>query len=81
MVGPSLPGQRSASEITSLYSLWGAGASEGETVAVIDIDTHFEPGRAWLKDHPKLADRLIPFDTAEATVRAQVGDLDRKSVV
>ena len=42
---------------------------------IIDIDTHFEPGRAWLADHPRLADRLVPFSVAEATVRAQVGDL------
>jgi predicted TIM-barrel fold metal-dependent hydrolase len=42
---------------------------------IIDIDTHFEPGRAWLDDHPKLAGRLPWFSVAEATVRAQVGDL------
>lgn len=42
---------------------------------IVDFDTHFEPGRAWLKDHPKLAERLPEFSVAEATVRAQVGDL------
>ena len=42
---------------------------------IIDIDTHFEPGRAWLADYPSLADRLPEFSVAEATVRAQVGDL------
>ncbi len=25
---------------------------------VIDVDTHFEPGRAWLEHYHKLADRL-----------------------
>jgi len=42
---------------------------------IIDIDTHFEPGRSWLADHPTLAGRLPEFSVAEATVRAQVGDL------
>jgi predicted TIM-barrel fold metal-dependent hydrolase len=42
---------------------------------IIDIDTHFEPGRSWLADHPRLAGRLPEFSVAEATVRAQVGDL------
>jgi uncharacterized protein len=42
---------------------------------IVDVDTHFEPGRAWLADHPRLAERLREFSVAEATVRAQVGDL------
>ena len=42
---------------------------------IIDIDTHFEPGRAWLADHPVLAGRLPQYSVAESTVRAQVGDL------
>ncbi len=46
---------------------------------VIDIDTHFEPGPAWLDDYPSLRDRLPErFSVAEATVRAQVGDLLRQ---
>jgi predicted TIM-barrel fold metal-dependent hydrolase len=46
----------------------------GGTV-IVDIDTHFEPGRSWLADHPTLAGRLPEFSVAESTVRAQVGDL------
>src|SRR5437773_2261612 len=42
---------------------------------VIDIDTHFEPGRSWLGDHPDLAAQLPEYSVATATVRAQVGDL------
>ena len=42
---------------------------------VIDIDTHFEPGRSWLAEHPELAARLPEYSVAESTVRAQVGDL------
>src|SRR5438270_791346 len=42
---------------------------------VIDIDTHFEPGRSWLGDHPDLAAQLPEYSVAIATVRAQVGDL------
>lgn len=44
-------------------------------MAVIDVDTHFEPGRAWLADHARLAERLPPYSVAESTMRAQVGDL------
>ena len=25
---------------------------------VMDIDTHFEPGRSWREEHPELAARL-----------------------
>ena len=42
---------------------------------VIDVDTHFEPGRDWLADYPLLAARLPEYSVAEATVQAQVGDL------
>ena len=42
---------------------------------VIDVDTHFEPGRAWLEHYPKLADRLPEYSVAESTLRATVGDL------
>lgn len=42
---------------------------------IVDIDTHFEPGRSWLEDHPGLAGRLPAYCVADATVRAQVGDL------
>ena len=44
-------------------------------MAIIDIDTHFEPGRSWLAEHPSLAARLPEYSVADATVRAQVGDL------
>ena len=44
-------------------------------MVVIDIDTHFEPGRAWLDEHPRLAGRLPVYDVAEATVEAMLGDL------
>ena len=42
---------------------------------VIDIDTHFEPGRSWLDDQPALASQLPEYSVATATMRAQVGDL------
>ena len=42
---------------------------------VIDIDTHFEPGRSWLDEHPDLSARLPEYSVADATMRAQVGDL------
>ena len=44
-------------------------------MAVIDVDTHFEPGRGWLADLPELAARLPEYSVAEATMRAQVGEL------
>ena len=44
-------------------------------MAVIDVDTHFEPGRSWLDDHPRLAARLPEYSVAGATVEAMVGDL------
>lgn len=42
---------------------------------IVDVDTHFEPGRAWLADYPRLAAQLPPYSVAESTMRAQVGDL------
>ena len=42
---------------------------------IVDIDTHFEPGRSWLEEYPALAERLPLFSVADSTVRAQVGDL------
>jgi predicted TIM-barrel fold metal-dependent hydrolase len=42
---------------------------------VVDIDTHFEPGRTWLADHPALNERLPEFSLTEGTVRDLVGDL------
>lgn len=47
----------------------------GGTDVIIDMDTHFEPGRAWLADYPTLAEKLPTYSVADATVRAQVGDL------
>ena len=44
-------------------------------MAIIDMDTHFEPGRAWLADYPHLDARLPVYSVAESTMRAQVGDL------
>jgi predicted TIM-barrel fold metal-dependent hydrolase len=44
-------------------------------MAVIDVDTHFEPGRGWLDDRPDLAARLPEYSVADATMRAQVGEL------
>jgi predicted TIM-barrel fold metal-dependent hydrolase len=42
---------------------------------IIDVDTHFEPGAAWLGDRPDLAERIPPFDTAEVTARIVTGDV------
>jgi predicted TIM-barrel fold metal-dependent hydrolase len=44
-------------------------------MAIIDMDTHFEPGRAWLAEYPHLDARLPEYSVAESTMRAQVGDL------
>ena len=44
-------------------------------MTVIDVDTHFEPGRGWLDDRPDLAARLPEYSVADATMRAQVGEL------
>lgn len=46
-------------------------------MAIIDIDTHFEPGRAWLDEYPSLKARLPEYSTTVATVRAIAGDLVR----
>jgi uncharacterized protein len=44
-------------------------------MAVIDVDSHFEPGSAWLAGYPDLRDRLPEFDTAEVTTRIVAGDI------
>ena len=46
-------------------------------MAIIDIDTHFEPGRAWLDEYPRLKEQLPEYSIIEATVRAIAGDLVR----
>ena len=42
---------------------------------VIDTDSHFEPGPAWLGAYPGLRDRLPHFDTAEVTTKIVAGDI------
>ena len=42
---------------------------------IIDADSHFEPGRAWLDDYPRLRNRLPQFDTAEVTTTIVAGDI------
>ncbi len=42
---------------------------------VIDVDSHFEPGRDWLDPYPELAARLPRLDPALLAVDAIVGDL------
>jgi hypothetical protein len=42
---------------------------------VIDCDSHFEPGSAWLDEYPRLRDRIPPFDTAEVTTKIVAGDI------
>ena len=44
---------------------------------IIDIDTHFEPGKSWLDEYPSLRDRLPEYSVTVATVRAIAGDLIR----
>jgi len=44
---------------------------------VIDIDSHFEPGREWLDPYPDLAARLPKLDPALLAVHTIVGDLLR----
>ena len=45
--------------------------------AIIDIDSHFEPGGDWLAPYPKLAARLPKLDPSLLAVDAIVGDLLR----
>ncbi len=45
--------------------------------AVIDVDSHFEPGADWLACYPKLAARLPRLNPALLAVDAIVGDLLR----
>ncbi|HZP28735.1 MAG TPA: amidohydrolase family protein [Acidimicrobiia bacterium] len=42
---------------------------------VIDADSHFEPGPAWLDTAPDLRERLPDFDTAEVTTKIVAGDI------
>jgi predicted TIM-barrel fold metal-dependent hydrolase len=45
--------------------------------AIIDIDSHFEPGEDWLEPYPKLAARLPKLHPGLLAVDAIVGDLLR----
>ncbi|MBY0400919.1 hypothetical protein K2X89_11530, partial [Myxococcota bacterium] len=45
--------------------------------AIIDIDSHFEPGSDWLLPYPDLARRLPSPDPGFLAVDAIVGDLLR----
>jgi predicted TIM-barrel fold metal-dependent hydrolase len=44
---------------------------------ILDIDSHFEPGRDWLAPYPSLAAKLPKLDLALLAVDAIVGDLLR----
>jgi predicted TIM-barrel fold metal-dependent hydrolase len=44
---------------------------------IIDVDSHFEPGKDWLEPYPELAARLPKLDPALLAVDAIVGDLLR----
>jgi predicted TIM-barrel fold metal-dependent hydrolase len=45
--------------------------------AIIDVDSHFEPGDDWLQPYPALAKRLPPLNPGLLAVDAIVGDLLR----
>jgi uncharacterized protein len=45
--------------------------------AIIDIDSHFEPGKDWLDPHPELAKKLPPMNPGLLAIDAIVGDLLR----
>ena len=45
--------------------------------AIIDIDSHFEPGDDWLAPYPELAKKLPRLDPALLAIDAIVGDLLR----
>lgn len=45
--------------------------------AIIDIDSHFEPGQDWLEPYPGLANRLPKLNPGLLAVDAIVGDLLR----
>jgi hypothetical protein len=45
--------------------------------AIIDIDSHFEPGEDWLAPYPALARRLPRLNPGLLAVDAIVGDLLR----
>ena len=42
---------------------------------IVDVDSHFEPGAAWLDDYPNLRSRLPPFSTADVTTQILAGDI------
>ena len=44
-------------------------------MTIIDVDSHFEPGPAWLDSYPELRGRLPEFDTAEVTTKIVAGDI------
>ena len=44
-------------------------------MTIIDVDSHFEPGPAWLDSYPELRSRLPEFDTAEVTTKIVAGDI------
>ena len=44
-------------------------------MTIIDVDSHFEPGPAWLGSYPELRGRLPEFDTAEVTTKIVAGDI------
>jgi predicted TIM-barrel fold metal-dependent hydrolase len=56
-----------------------AGPLEGRTnvTAIIDIDSHFEPGDDWLAPYPALATRLPKLNPGLLAVNTIVGDLLR----
>jgi uncharacterized protein len=45
--------------------------------AIIDIDSHFEPGKDWLDPYPDLARKLPPMNPGLLAIDAIVGDLLR----
>jgi hypothetical protein len=45
--------------------------------AIIDIDSHFEPGGDWLESYPELAARLPKLNAGRLAVNTIVGDLLR----
>ena len=45
--------------------------------AIIDVDSHFEPGEDWLAPYPKLAAKLPKLNLGLLAIDAIVGDLLR----
>src|SRR5215218_10325400 len=54
-----------------------AEPSEEAMPTIIDVDSHFEPGKDWLEPYPALAAKLPKLDPALLAVDAIVGDLLR----